>query len=387
MAIVTAMLLIIFGLVLSTTKHDLEKQSLAMLHDVGGPQMPKPPDAPPRMQLPSFTLQYDETGVLTISGSEGIDLFDPAFLEEIASEAFSSHKETDLIPRYRLRFFRSGPPHSPSMIFADAAYELKTYSDLVKACLLIGGISFVAFLALSVLLSRWAIKPVETAWLQQKQFIADASHELKTPLTVIMTNAELLQGTASENAEQKQFSESILTMSQQMRGLVESLLQLARIDAGTPRGSFSQIDLSAAVSSAILPFEAVLFEKGLWLSESIAPNIRVKGIDARLRQLVEIFLDNAQKYADTGTEVTVSLQPVNRSSCRLSVSNCGTPLSEEELNNLFKRFYRGDKARAMNRSYGLGLAIAESIVKEHRGKITAESKDGINTFSVLLPTV
>lgn len=385
MAIVTAMLCIIFALVLSTTKHDLEKRSVAMMDPNGVPAHPAPPGEPPRMQIPSFILEYDEAGVLTVSGGEGIDLYDPAFLEEIASEAFSSRKATDLIPRYRLRFFRSGPPDSESVVFADAEYELKTYSDLVKTCLLIGSISFVLFLGITVLLSGWAIKPVAAAWTQQKQFIADASHELKTPLTVIMTNAELLQGATADNTEQKRFSESILTMSRQMRSLVESLLQLARIDAGAPHTVLSQVDLSAAVSSAILPFEAVFFEKGLRLCEIIAPNIRVKGIDAQLRQLVEIFLDNAQKYADPGTEVTVSLQPVNRSMCKLSVSNCGAPLSDEELKNLFKRFYRGDKVRTMNRSYGLGLAIAESIVKEHRGRIDAQSKDGINTFSALLP--
>lgn len=387
MTIVTAMLLLIFLVVLGVTRHDLERQSLSMMdteeHREHGPR-----GKPPRMELPSFTLNYDENGAVTVSGDE--DLFDPgdaAFLEEIAAEAFSSERKTGIIPGYRLRFFRMGPSHSPTIVFADAEFELRTLSDLYKVCLLIGSISFAVFLVISILLSRWAIKPVAAAWQQQKQFIADASHELKTPLAVILTNTELLRVSEAGSQEQQNCTESIRAMSEQMRGLVESLLDLAHLEGDAERSTMTEVDLSSTVSRALLPFEALFFEKGLQLAEHIAPDIRVKGDSAKLKQALEILLDNAQKYADTGTEVTVTLQQIHRGTCRLSVANRGTPLSPEELKNIFKRFYRGDKARAMNRSYGLGLSIAEKIVSEHRGKIFAESRDGLNIFSIQLPTV
>lgn len=175
---------------------------------------------------------------------------------------------------------------------------------------------------------------------------------------------------------------ALLTMSRQMRGLVESLLELARVDNGAVRANISRFDFSRLVSDSILPFEPVYYEKGLRLNSRIESDILIKGSEAHLRQVVEILLDNAQKYTLPGAEVTVSLQKQGKNRCLLAVANPGEPIPQEELKNIFKRFYRTDKVRSMNHSYGLGLSIAESIIKEHHGRIWAESSDGINTFYV-----
>jgi len=276
-------------------------------------------------------------------------------------------------------------PKGQRLIFADISSEINTMKSLVRTCIVIGILSFLAFLGVSLLLARWAVKPVEKAWNQQRQFVADASHELKTPLTVITTNAELLQNPQCGEGERTVFSQNILTVSRQMRGLTESLLDLARVDNGTGNMSFTDTDLSRVVTEASLPFEAVFFEKGLALAAEIEPGICARVSETHIRQVVDILLDNAQKYSYTDTEVLLNLRRTGRTSCTLTVTNRGDTISPDDLKNIFKRFYRVDSARSMNQSYGLGLSIAQSIIQAHKGRIWAESKGGVNTFNVQLP--
>lgn len=272
------------------------------------------------------------------------------------------------------------------LVFSDVSSALSAMRNLLYSCLLIALLAFLGFLIIAIFLARLTVRPVEQAWIQQKQFVSDASHELKTPLTVILTNVELLQE-QSEAASPgiQRFANNILTMSQQMRGLVESLLELARVDNGSiQKLSLQPVDLSRLVEKELLTFEAMFYEKGLLLTDDIAENIHVKGSAQHLSQVVEILLDNAQKYAAPNGTVHVMLRQSPHHAL-LSVADPGEAISEENLKNIFKRFYRIDPARAMNHSYGLGLSIAQSIVENHRGRIWAESQDGINTFFVELP--
>ena len=145
------------------------------------------------------------------------------------------------------------------------------------------------------------------------------------------------------------------------------------------------VDLSRLVREAMLPFEPVFFERGLTLDSDIAEGVTVQGSPGHLRQVVEILLDNARKYAEGQGTVSVRLERSGVRSCILSVADPGQAISREDLENIFKRFYRVDTARSRDGSYGLGLAIAEGIVQSHRGKIWAESSSGVNTFFVRLP--
>ena len=226
---------------------------------------------------------------------------------------------------------------------------------------------------------------METSWQQQRQFISDASHELKTPLTVILTNAELMQSPDYDAEAKEQFSDNILTMAKQMRGLVEDLLDLARVDNGLTRAVWERVDLSRVLSDAALPFEPLYFESGLELDSFIEPGIFVRGSADHLRRVAEILLDNARKYSDPG-HVRFCLQRQGKNQCVISVANPGAPISRDDLQNIFKRFYRADAARSRDGSYGLGLPIAQGIAGEHGGRIWASSAGGINTFYVCLPT-
>lgn len=337
-----------------------------------------------KVRLPYFVLEMEPDGGIIAAASEFYDLSDSKFLQEMIETVQDTREHTGVITEYHLRFQRVVTPASQLFVFMDMSSEQATLKNLMKTCATIGIVSLLAFFFISLILARWAVKPIEQAWIQQRQFVGDASHELKTPLTVILTNAELLQRPDCDEKNRAQFSASILSMANQMRGLVENLLELARVDSGTVKASMTPLDFSELISTAILPFEPLYFEQGLDIQSAIEPDIKVNGSENHLRQVVEIFLDNAMKYSVSPAVVQVELKRHGLHSL-LSVSNPGNPISPAELKNIFKRFYRIDKVRSMNCGYGLGLSIAESIVKEHRGRIWAGSRGGINTFYVELP--
>lgn len=387
MLIVTAMLCVIFGMVVHFTRQNLESESLRMMQAIAtNPFRPgRPGQRPVEVQLPYFVVELGQTGEL-ISVGGYYDLFDEDSLHEIIETTFKAREHSGILEEYNLRYQRVVTPMAQRIVFVDMSSEQSTLEHLVRTCAAIGGASLLAFFLISLFLAHWAIKPVERAWTQQRQFVADASHELKTPLTVILTNAELLQEPDSDENSRAQFSESILSMSNQMRGLVESLLELARVDSGMVKTTATHLNFSELVSDAILPFEPLYFEHNLEIQSTIEQNVKVNGSEAHLRQVTEILLDNAMKYSSSPASVRVELKR-HGFHCLLSVENPGEPIPSEELKNIFKRFYRTDKVRTMNHSYGLGLSIAESIVKEHKGRIWAETKGGFNTFYVELPII
>ena len=385
MTLVTIMLTIIFGMILYQTKDNLESQCIQMLQSVSVEPFPqnRPGADFGNFRLPYFTVQLDQEGEIVSVDSGFYDLSDEQYLKDIVLAATVQNVDVGVLEDYNLRFCKGFSFTGENIVFADITSEIATMRNLFRTCLAIGVLSFAGFLFISLQLAKWAVKPVDQAWQQQKQFVADASHELKTPLTVIMTNAELLQNPEYDESARDHFTSSILTMSHQMRGLVEGLLDLARVDNGAVKTAFAPVDMSALVEEACMVFEPLYFEKGLSLESTVWPEITLRGSDSHLQQVLKILLDNAMKYSEAGTISVVLTKQSNH--CLLTVENPGPPISQEDLKNIFKRFYRVDKARQRDGSYGLGLSIAENIVQEHRGRIWAESADGYNRFHVQLP--
>lgn len=380
MLIVTITLAVICGLIMYFTKVSLEQESLQFLRSSSNIAFHhnEPNNRPFQARTPFFVVQFMPNGEIKAAGDGYFDLTDEFFLQVVVEKVLESEKQSDILDEYNLRYCFVPSPMGRTIAFADISGEKVMLDNLMQTCIIISLISLGVFFALSIFLANWAVKPVAKAWEQQKQFIADASHELKTPLTVIMTNAEML----NEKGKDK-FSETILKMSKRMRGLVESMLELARADNGTMVLSFTDFDLSETVSDAILPFEPLFFEKGLVLVSDIESGIRVRGDKSRLCQVFDILLDNAMKYASGNSEVFVTLKRQGNSAVVL-VSSRGEALSKQEQKLIFDRFYRVDKSRTDGHSYGLGLSIAKSIIAEHKGKIWAESENGVNTFFVKL---
>lgn len=389
MSVVTVLFAVIFTGILHFTRRNMERESLQMMRAMAFQPMNMtapieiPDGSDNKMRLPFFTLQINTNGEINAFGGGYYDLTDTELLQKLTEAVNAQDRQTGMIAEYDLRYLVTEQPHGRTIVFADVSSERTMLNGLIRNCIIVGLIVYAIFLIISLLLAKWVTKPVEITWNEQKQFIADASHELKTPLTVIMTNAEMLEDNGYSEADRSVFTKNILSMSKRMRGLVESLLALARMDNRTTAAEMKSLDLSKLVSDSILPFEPLFFEKDMELVTDIESGITVEGDKNKLRQVMSILLDNALKYDDPSDRVNIRLVHKGMNAV-LSVSGKGNSLSKDECKNIFKRFYRIDQARTDGESYGLGLSIAESIVNEHGGRIWAESEDGFNTFFVSL---
>ena len=374
MAVFMGMLCVIFGLVIHFTGENLEAESIRTLRQAAAE--PLQPGIPGQLRQPCFIIRATPWGQSVVT-TGGFDLSDEAMLTEIVTQAAASRREIGTVEGYDLRYCRIQRHSELTLVFVDISGEKAAMHNLKLTCAAIGTLAMALFWGVSILLARWAVRPVARAWEEQRQFVADASHELKTPLTVILTNAELLEADPDPR-----YARSILTMAGRMRSLVESLLELARVDGGAVRASFAPVDLSALMEEELLPFEPLYFERGLTLQSLIEPGVQLRGSDRHLRQMLAILLDNALVHSPEGSTVRAVLERQGQNAL-LTVTNPGD-LSGEDCQRIFRRFYRVDAARSGG-GYGLGLPIAQGIVRDHGGKLHAESQNGLVVLSAQLP--
>ena len=384
-----AMLMVggILGVMIHFTGISMKMQSVSMMRTIAAaPFQQGYPGRPSHdaERLPFFTVQINGRGELMTAGNGSFDLTDLEYLQQIVNLVRDADEESGELKEYDLRYLVAMSPVGLSIVFADTATETAAIRSMIYGCMVIFAGAMVVFFGISILLSRWAIKPVEQAWNQQRQFVADASHELKTPLAVIMTHAELMQNQETLELDRQKFAEHILSTTYQMRSLVENMLEMARVDNGTVKMNVATLDMSELISNAVLSFQLLYEEQGMGLCSAISEGVSICGSEQHLYQVMDVLLDNALKYATPNSMVRVALVNHGRT-CLLSVTSSGQPISREDLKNIFKRFYRVDKARSCHGSYGLGLSIAEAIVAAHKGKIWAESEKGSNTFYVQIP--
>ena len=251
---------------------------------------------------------------------------------------------------------------------------------LLRTVLIVGGVSIVLLFFISLFLSKRIIQPLEEndRHRQQKQFISDAGHELKTPVAVISTNAEMLARELGEN----EWLSNIQYENERMGDLVKQLLDLSR--AENTEAPMETVDLSRLVTGEVLAFESLAFDQGKTIQSNIDDGISITGDQARLTQLTSILLDNSVRHS-TGSEIEVSLKREGHSVV-LSVVNEGSEIPPDKLDRLFDRFYRVDEARSdEGNHYGLGLSIAKAVAEKHGGSISAACQDGKIRFSVSIP--
>lgn len=265
--------------------------------------------------------------------------------------------------------------------FMDNTVMNESVDTLIRYTVIFGCVALIPFLLLSMFLAKIIVDPLEESYKKQKQFISDAGHELKTPVSVVSANAELLSRELGDN----QWLRNIQYENERMGILVSQLLELARTENVTPQ--METVDLSRLVAGETLPFESVAFEKGLTLNTNITAGITTEGNSAQLKQLVSILLDNAVRHSHENTEVSLRLTK-DQGSAKLSVINSGDEIPAEQRKQLFERFYRVDTTRNSNdKHYGLGLAIAKSIVNAHKGHIDVLCYNGLIEFRVIIPTL
>ncbi len=264
--------------------------------------------------------------------------------------------------------------------FIDNRTSQERLISSLQSAILIFIIAEVIIVFLSKILSDWLMRPVNASFSKQKQFIADASHELKTPLTVIMACAESLE----KNPKEKKWIKHIHQETEQMNTLITNLLDLAKIENSDVKLSQERTNLSKLVEISILPWESILYEKKIQFHYKIDAGITYTCNSEEIKQLLSILLDNALKHSIEDGEIVVNLTKTSKQLV-LQVKNKGKPIPKGEEEKIFERFYRIDKARNRQEGrYGLGLSIAKAIVERHHGSITASSTLEYTTFTVLL---
>ena len=334
--------------------------------------------------LAGFVILVGSDGAASIETSHSVNISDET-VQTLAQLVQDSEQTSGLLRAYSLRYSVSTENDQTRIAFIDVSGDIAAMAQLVVSSLMVGVLALLAFFFVSLLLANLALKPVESAWNRQKQFVADASHELKTPLTVILANQKILLAHPEKTvSEQRQWVENTQSEGDRMKSLVEDLLFLAKTDDGASKETLSDVNFSDLAQGSILSFASLAFESGITLNDSIQPNVILTGSEAKLRRLCGVLLDNALKYANRHGTVDLDLKTENGNAL-LRVHNTGAPIPAEDLPHLFERFYRVDRARSTG-GYGLGLSIAQSIVKAHGGRISVSSTlEAGTTFAVTLP--
>ena len=331
----------------------------------------------PRFQLSTFyAVAYSLGGdVLSVTNGNAALQSEQSLLE-IASSILQSGKTSGRTDSMTYLVERRSDYTLVALL--DGTLSDNSQTLLIRQMLIIGSVSLVILLVISIFIARRIVRPLEENDVRQKRFVSDAGHELKTPIAVISANSELLRRQIGEN----EWLLNIDYENERMSDLVKQLLALSKAESGgVPKET---VDFSKLVDGEALPFETLAFEKGKKINSEVEQGIAVKGAPNQLRQLVSILLDNAVSHG-TGNEINLTLKREKHSAV-LTVSNEAEEMSAEQLSHLFDRFYRTDEARNESGShYGLGLSIAKAAADAHGGNIRAEYKDGKAIFTVFIP--
>lgn len=340
------------------------------------PLRPLSPETP--FETRYFTIVLDAEGTVTAVNTDKIVSVNQTQAAEYAVSLYRKNKHTGFYGNYRYGTV-SAVGNDTMYIFVDCTKELTSFKNFLLVSIAVGLSAFVAVFLLVFFLSGKVMKPISESYAKQKRFITDASHEIKTPLTVIGANTEVLemQGTANE------WTEGIKEQVKRLTSLTEKLVFLARMDEENQTIKATDFSLSDAVDETVKPFCAVAVSKGLTLDCDIQKNISYCGDETLIRQLVSLLVDNALKYSDENGNILVQLRTAG-GKIWLTVTNPAKELNGD-LSVLFERFYRNDKSRnSATGGHGIGLSVAKAIAEAHKGKITAHEKNGTVIFAVTL---
>lgn len=363
-------------------KPDSEKNSVP--NDI---IIPAKPYEENNMLRNAITITLDKQKHITDISYQIDNVNDDDDVEETAVSLLENTKNSGIVTvdgvQFRYKYKES--PSNYFVVLLDRSIEISTLRRLIITFLITFVILMALLSLLSIFLARWAVKPIEKAWEKQKQFVADASHELKTPLTVIATNADVIMSNPDDLVKnQSKWLEYIKTETVRMTKLVSDLLYIAKTDANQTTMNMIEFNMSDTISEICLVFEALMFEKHKNFDYSdIQENIVYKGDEDRIKQLFTILLDNAVKHSPDNANIKVSLT-AEKKKIQLVVTNTGETIPKESLDKIFERFYRVDKSRARETGgCGLGLSIAKTIVDNHKGNISVTSKDGEGTSFIV----
>ncbi len=311
----------------------------------------------------SFTVWVTESGKVIEVNLESVASVKKENAAEFAEEVLQKGDDRGWLGKYRYKVFSD--IDKVGIVFVDGGMNRSMTQTLIwtSAAVLLG--SMLIILAVIVVVSRRAVRPIAQSYEKQKQFITDANHELKTPLTLILTNIDIVETELGHS----EWLDDMRTEGQRMSELVSQLTALSRLDEDNAPLSMSEFSFAEVCEDAVSEFAALAESKGLTLNADIQPDLRFQGDEGAIRRLVTILLDNAVKYCDPMGEITLVLEGQRQKTLR--VENSCTGVDNMQLSRLFDRFYREDKARTSSNSFGIGLSLAKSIAVKHRGESKA----------------
>lgn len=402
MAIMTLLLAGTVGVIFVSSYSEMSERNLHMLEryariysELGNPEQennnPTPPEnadgdnrenIPPKPQGDNEDLERERLYSVTFSSNKSVkstdinnDNIEPKVIVNLGEAVLNSGEEKGTIEGYN--YLVDKTDKYTLVVFLDRSEFNRNIDTLIKYTVIYGVISLLVIFVLALILSKLIIKPLEQNDKKQRQFVSDAGHELKTPVSVISANADVLEDEIGEN----KWLSNIRYENERMSSLIKQLMQLAKSEKDDNQKE--QLDFSKLVIGEILPFESVAYDKGIIINyDEVESGVTVKGNRASLGQLVSILVDNAIEHSTDSGEVVVKLSNI-RGKSQLSVSNKGEDIPEEKREQIFERFYRIDESRTEKKDhYGLGLAIAKSITESHGGEISVKSENGLITFTV-----
>ena len=328
----------------------------------------------------------NEVGTMIVLDDIGKGYMDADTLKTCVGLVLNSDFEFGQISHYRLFYYKTDLGFGYRIAFADSSRYFNYLRDVAVADAII---FFVAFPVLYILLRNLAkifVRPVQKAWEQQQNFVADASHELKTPLTVILANSDILLTHPDETvSEQEKWVRSTKEEATHMKDMVNKMLFLAQNENLKPQKITGCVNLSELATRLLLQFEPVAYEAGVELTSEIENGLILSADQTAVNQIIHILLDNAVKYAGLGGHASLTAAKKKNGVC-LITRNTGAPIPPEDLPHIFERFYRSDKARTSGSGYGLGLAICKSLAEQQNAKIsvTSSAQEG-TVFTVTFP--
>ncbi|NJP40173.1 hypothetical protein HCH52_03800 [Oscillospiraceae bacterium HV4-5-C5C] len=389
LSLITLILVAALSIIYYTFRNQQISQTQLVLNEViengTSSKVPLSPDnSKEEVNIPTLFVEISGGKVYAIGSDFNVD--DQSAVQTLVQAALDQGKTEGILSDYNLRFLLHYYNDAHVRIaFADRTHEVSSMRTLSRNLLLGGSFMWLTFLLISFFLSSWALKPVERAWQQQKQFIEDASHELKTPLTVMVADLSLIrQQPDSSVAQQEHWLDSMDQSARSMTALINNLLTLARLEQPELKLDLLPLDLSRLLTEVCLNLEAMAFEADKPLKTDIREHLWIRGDKAQLMTLLGTLVENAVKYGQPGRDILIRLFLLEEHEVQVQIRNWGQVIEPEQMKHVFDRFYRVDEAREHETGgFGLGLSIAQRIAGLHHATIQVNSSQETGTiFSV-----
>lgn len=314
-----------------------------------------------------FTVRLDESGQVADVDVSSVSAVTEEKAQEYAEETCESGRERGWMGDYRYKKYQT--ERGTTIVYVDGSMNRFMSNRMLLAAGVVLIISAFAIWVIVIFFSKRAVRPVAESYEKQKQFITDANHELKTPLTLVMANLDILEAEIGEN----EWLSDIRSEGERMSALVNQLVVLARMDEDKTNLEMQKFSLSDMITGVVSEFQMLAQDRGKSMEAQIDPKVDYVGDETAVRRVVSILLDNAVKYCDDGGSIRIRLE--KKKHPVLYVENTYADVGGTEIDKLFDRFYRADKARTFTGGFGVGLSIAKAIVTQHKGEINAYKKD------------